>query len=55
MRVSCLPRSRRQFDLPSLLDDRQTHDLFIMVSELMNRAGSYEDRIDAIGRIAGTV
>jgi hypothetical protein len=45
---------RRQFDLPSLLDDPETRDLFVMVAELMKRAGSYENRIDAIQRQAGT-
>jgi hypothetical protein len=39
---------RRQFDMNSMLEEREMHDLFIMVSELIQRAGSYEDRIDAI-------
>ena len=39
---------RRQFDMASLLGEREMHDLFVMVSELMKRAGSYEDRIEAI-------
>lgn len=39
---------RRQFDLPSLLDEAEAQDLFVMVSELMLRAGSYETRINAI-------
>ncbi|MDJ0916996.1 MAG: hypothetical protein QNJ05_04470 [Woeseiaceae bacterium] len=44
---------RRQFDLPSLLDERETHDLFVMVSELLVRAGSYEDRTDSIAARTG--
>jgi hypothetical protein len=39
---------RRQFDLPSLLDEAETQDLFAMVSDLMLRAGSYENRISMI-------
>lgn len=46
--------TRRQFDMTSLLDQREAHELYIMVSELMKRAGSYEDRVQAIGREAGT-
>ena len=45
---------RRQFDMSSLLDEREMRDLFIMVSELIDRAGSYEDRTDAIAGRAGT-
>lgn len=45
---------RRQFDMSSLLDDREMRDLFIMVSELIDRAGSYEDRTDAIAARAVT-
>ena len=40
--------TRRQFDLPMSLDSRESQDLFVMVAELMKRAGSYEDRITAI-------
>jgi len=39
---------RRQFELGSLLDEREMHDLFIMVSDLMDRAGSYESRTATI-------
>jgi hypothetical protein len=39
---------RRQFDLPSLLDEAETQDLFVMVSDFMLRAGSYENRISMI-------
>ena len=39
---------RRQFDMTSLLGEHEIHDLFIMISELMERAGSYEDRVEAI-------
>lgn len=39
---------RRQFDMNSLLDEREMQDLFLMVSELIERAGSYEDRIETI-------
>jgi len=39
---------RRQVDLPSLLDDPETQDLFVIVAELMMRAGSYEERISLI-------
>lgn len=39
---------RRQFDLPSLLDEAEVQDLFVMVSDLMLRAGSYEERISMI-------
>lgn len=31
---------RRQFSLPSLLDERETRDLLIMVSDLIDRAGA---------------
>lgn len=46
---------RRQFDMSSLLDARETQDLFVMVAEFLRRAGSYEDRASLIGVNAGTV
>lgn len=45
---------RRQFDLPSLLDEAEVQDLFVMVSDLMLRAGSYEERIGMIESRADT-
>jgi hypothetical protein len=45
---------RRQFDLPSLLDEPEARDLFVMVSGLMMRAGSYEDRATLIQSRART-
>jgi hypothetical protein len=45
---------RRQFDLPSLLDESEARDLFVMVSDLMMRAGSYEDRTNLIRSRART-
>ena len=45
--------TRRQFDLPSLLDEAEAQDLFLMVSDLMLRAGSYEDRVSMIELRAG--
>lgn len=39
---------RRQSGLPRLIDDRETRDLMIMVTELARRAGSYDDRTAAI-------
>jgi hypothetical protein len=39
---------RRQFDLSSLLDEPEARDLFVMVADLMKRAGSYEERIKNI-------
>jgi hypothetical protein len=33
---------RRQFSLPSLLDERETRDLLIMVSDLVDRAGKHD-------------
>jgi len=46
---------RRICDLPSLLDERESRDLIIMVFELEKRSGSYVERIRTIGRRAGTV
>jgi len=46
---------RRICDLPSLLDERESRDLVIMVFELEKRCGSYDERIRVIGKRAGTV
>ena len=35
---------RRRCDLPRIIDDRDERDLLIMVTELAQRSGSYEDR-----------
>lgn len=40
--------ARRCSELPLLLDDRHERDLMIMVTELVKRSGSYEDRNAAI-------
>lgn len=39
---------RRATDLPSLLSDRESRELFIMVMDLEERAGSYEKRVAEI-------
>ncbi len=41
-------------NLPSLLDERESRDLIIMVAELEKRSGSYNERIRAICKRAGT-
>jgi len=41
--------------IPSLLDERESRDLVIMVFELEKRCGSYDERIRVIGKRAGTV
>ena len=46
---------RRICDLPSLLDERESRDLVIMVFELEKRSGSYDERIRAIGKRAETL
>ena len=46
---------RHVCNLPSLLDERESRDLRIMVFELEKRSGSYEERIRAIGERAGTL
>jgi len=46
---------RHVCDLPSLLDERESRDLLIMVFELEKRSGSYDDRIRAICKRAGTL
>ena len=45
---------RHVCDLPSLLDERESRDLVIMVAELEKRSGSYNERIRAICKRAGT-
>lgn len=45
---------RHVCDLPSLLDDRESRDLIIIVVELEKRSGSYHERIREICRRAGT-
>lgn len=42
-------------DLPSLLDERESRDLLIMVVELERRSGSYDERIRAICKRARTL
>jgi hypothetical protein len=39
---------RRRCELPRVIDDRDERDLLIMVTELAQRSGSYEDRVAAI-------
>jgi hypothetical protein len=46
--------TRRQCELPLLLDERETRDLVLMVSELEKRAGSYTERVREIESKAGT-
>jgi len=43
---------RRVCDLPSLLDERESRDLLVMVLELEKRCGSYDDRISVIQKRA---
>jgi hypothetical protein len=45
---------RHQAGLPRLIDDRETRDLMIMVTELARRAGSYDERTTAIRQRAQT-
>jgi hypothetical protein len=45
---------RHVCDLPSLLDERESRDLMIMVAELEKRSGSYEQRAREICERAGT-
>jgi len=45
---------RRRCDLPRLLDDRDSRDLSIMVTELAKRSGSYQSRVADIRRRANT-
>ena len=40
--------ARRQCELPLLLDERETRDLVLMVSELEKRAGNYAERVRRI-------
>ena len=46
--------SRRQCDLPLQLNERDTRELVLMVSELEKRAGNYVQRIIEIGERAQT-
>ena len=39
---------RRRCELPRIIDDRDERELQIMVTELAQRSGSYEDRVTAI-------
>jgi hypothetical protein len=39
---------RHRCNLSSILDERETRDLSIMVSELMRRSGNYQERADQI-------
>ena len=39
---------RRRCDLPRIIDARDERDLLIMVTELAQRSGTYEDRIAEI-------
>ncbi len=45
---------RRRCELPRNLDQRETRDLVVMVSELARRAGDYDKRTEAIRRQADT-
>jgi hypothetical protein len=45
--------TRRECELPLLLDERETRDLVLMVSELEKRAGSYANRVREIESKAG--
>jgi hypothetical protein len=46
--------TRRQCELPLQLDERQTRELVLMVTELEKRAGSYVERVGEICDKAGT-
>ena len=46
--------TRHQCELPALLDERQARELTIMVSQLEERAGDYDDRIYEITARADT-
>ena len=46
---------RRVCDLPSLLSERESRDLLVMVLELEKRCGSYDERIRVIQKRAGSV
>ena len=43
---------RRRCELPRVLDDRDTRDLVLMVTELAERSGNYETRINDIRKQA---
>ncbi len=46
--------ARQQCGLPVLLDERRSHELAVMVSQLETRAGSYADRVHEITSRANT-
>ena len=46
---------RRICDLPSLLDERESRDLIIMVFELEKRSDNYHERIRTLCRRAVTL
>ena len=46
--------ARRLSNLPLILNDRGTRELVTMISELADRAGSYEQRVSEITERAGT-
>lgn len=46
---------RRVCDLPSLLGERESRDLLVMVLELEKRCGSYDERISVIQKRAGSI
>jgi hypothetical protein len=45
---------RRQCEMPLLLNERATADLVTMIAELDERSGDYDERVRAIGEMAGT-
>ena len=45
---------RRLCKLPLVLNERATRELILMISELADRAGDYQDRVKAITERAGT-
>jgi hypothetical protein len=47
-------RARRRSGLSPMIDDRESHELLIMVTELARRSGSYDDRVAEIRRQADT-
>jgi len=45
---------RRECELPRMLDDRATQDLVMMIAELSERSGDYDERVADICTRAGT-
>ena len=45
---------RRRCELPPMLNDRATRDLLVMITELSDRSGDYEERVQHICERAGT-